>query len=137
MHYAEQAANAAKAGNSGIPVPSPFPGVDMNDHATAPYHGDPSQTSPNEFRARFHRSLVAPSPFRTFTAEGQNAAAAAAAAAVANSTSSSASGSGPPSDPIDPHLNGTVTTEQRQQPPSNLDPDLGPARAETAAVVAS
>ena len=42
--------------------------MDMNEHAVNPYanNGDPNQPTPNEFRARFHRSLVAPSPFRTF-----------------------------------------------------------------------
>lgn len=55
---------------------------------------DSTHPSTNEFRARFHRSLVAPTPFRTFT-DGQ-------AATAAASTPTSASGS--TSDPIDPHL---------------------------------
>ncbi len=122
MHYAEQAAQ----GGGGMPPgpPPPF-AVDMaHEHpggpnAPHPYpppgtsgpgapgaNGDPAQT-PNEFRARFHRSLVAPSPFRTYSD--------AQAAAAASTTPNGAPGSGhPPADPIDPHLSGANGTQSNQ-----------------------
>ena len=97
MHYAEQ---AAKAGGPGMTGPSPFAPVDLSEHAGHPFvTGDPSQPSPNDFRARFHRPLVAPSPFRSFTNDTQTSA-----------TPPSA-GSGP-TDSIDPHLNGPVATAE-------------------------
>jgi hypothetical protein len=84
---------------------------------------DPNQPpQANDFRARFHRSLVAPSPFRSFapppTAQP-----------------------GAPADGIDPHLGA------EQSPPkaaaaaaaavavSAIDPKLGQARGEAEGVV--
>lgn len=127
MHY-EQAANAAKGG--GMPAPT-YPVEMSQDPAANPYGagGDPSQPTPNDFRARFHRPLVAPSPFRTFT-DSQTTA--------TTSTPTSASGSGPSSDPIDPHLNvhGAGTSESRLKPGSlDQDSDLGQARGEAEGVV--
>jgi hypothetical protein len=104
IHYAE----ATKAGGPAMAGPSGFPNVDMND-PNNPYSGDPSQQqpqpSPTDFRARFHRPLVAPSPFRTFTTETQTTA---TTSTPTSATESSATESGPPSDPIDPHLNSVV-----------------------------
>jgi hypothetical protein len=136
MHYAGQ--HAAKVAGSLSGGPNYQPGVEMNDHAANNYN-DPSH--PNEFRARFHRSLVAPSPFRTFT-DTQTAT---------TSTPTSSGGSGPPSDPIDPHLtgaaaaaNGTASTNgtgagtsesRTKHASSNLDPDFGQARGEAEGVV--
>ncbi|KAF8552011.1 hypothetical protein OG21DRAFT_1416861 [Imleria badia] len=93
MHFAQQAAAKAADGSMAGPSAPPFP--DMNDPSTnePPPH-------PNDIRARFHRSLVAPSPFRNFNpAESTTAT---------TSTPTSTPGSGPPSDPIDPHLSGVV-----------------------------
>jgi len=54
----------------------------------------------SEFRARFHRSIAVPSPFRNFNPVDSTTA--------TTSTPTSTPGSGPPSDPIDPHLSGVV-----------------------------
>lgn len=86
---------------------------------------DPNQPPPpppppqaNDFRARFHRSLVAPSPFRTFAPPQPVAVA--------------------PTDGIDPHLGAA------DQPPKTaaavvagtaIDPELGQARGEAEGVV--
>jgi hypothetical protein len=142
MHYAEQAAKAAGGPNSLPGGPANYqPGLEMNDHSANNNYNDPSHPTPNEFRARFHRSLVAPSPFRTFTDTQTTAT---------NSTPTSSGGSGPPSDPIDPHLtgaaaaNGTASTNgtgagtsesRNKYTSSNLDPDLGQARGEAEGVV--
>lgn len=137
MHYAQQ--NAAAA-------PKPPEGGHVADGSVPPYppmsahavnqpmnhvnpavnhqqylHEPPAQGSPNDFRARFHRPLVAPSPFRMGAAEQQQqqqqaatlAAAAAAAAAVAAA--------------------GSAQGEQ-MDPASNLDPALGQARDEAVGV---
>lgn len=99
---------------------SPYGNVDMTDHNTA-YPVDPSQQpQPNDFRARFHRPLVAPSPFRTY-----------AAPQAANSTPSSST-SVPGSDPIDPHL-GVGVGDHGQK--AAIDPELGQARGEAEGVV--
>lgn len=140
MHYAEQAAKAAGGPNNLPSGPTTYPpGVEMNDHSANSHYNDPSQPAPNEFRARFHRPLVAPSPFRTFT-DTQTTA-------TTSTPTSTSGGSGPPSDPIDPHLtgaaaNGTAngagagTSESRtKHASSKLDPDLGQARGEAEGVV--
>ena len=74
------------------------------------------QGSPNDFRARFHRPLVAPSPFRMGTEQQQQAIAAVAAVAAAGAAAAAA-GEQPPLDPT-----------------SNLDPQLGQARDEAVGV---
>ncbi|EPQ57792.1 hypothetical protein GLOTRDRAFT_114429 [Gloeophyllum trabeum ATCC 11539] len=87
MHYAEQA--KAAGGTYEHPV----------NHG----YTDPSQPPPTDFRARFHRPLVAPSPFQQ------------ASAAASSSPPSSAPGQ-PSSDPIDPNLtNGQGQQQQQQQ----------------------
>ncbi|KAK0485322.1 hypothetical protein EDD18DRAFT_1311743 [Armillaria luteobubalina] len=84
LHYEQQAAAAA---NGGPPPPPPFT-VDI-EHSTAVYQQPPPpppQDPTNEFRARFHRSLIAPSPFQT------------------SSQPPSTPASGSVADQIDPHL---------------------------------
>jgi len=51
-------------------------------------------SSASDFRTRFQRPLVAPSPFRTFTADTQT---------TTPTSTSTSNASGPPSDGIDPH----------------------------------
>ena len=75
------------------------------------------QGSPNDFRARFHRPLVAPSPFR-LGAEQQQAAIEAVAAAAAAAVAAAAA-AGP---------------EQPMGTNGNLDPQLGQAREEAVGV---
>ncbi|KZT23985.1 hypothetical protein NEOLEDRAFT_1117260 [Neolentinus lepideus HHB14362 ss-1] len=77
MHYAEQA--KAAGGTYEHPV----------NHG----YTDPSQPPPTDFRARFHRPLVAPSPFQQ------------APATTSSPPSNSATGQ-QSSDPIDPNLTG-------------------------------
>ena len=68
--------------------PAPFP------HPNGPGPADPNQAAAtNEFRTRFHRSIVGPTPFGTFT-ENQTAS---------TTTPSSTSGSTQETT-IDPHL---------------------------------
>lgn len=90
MHYEQHPHGSAPFGdpNGGPPNGNPFPPP-----------GEPA----NEFRARFHRSLVAPTPFQT----------ASAAVAAANA---SQNGTPPPAqDAIDPNLaNGVPKTEPRR-----------------------
>jgi len=102
-HYAEHAIKAGLPPN--MPGP-PYPLVDLtvphDQHPFAIPTNGPADASTNEFRARFHRSLVAPTPFRTFAAEGQ--------APAATPAPTSTSGSVPsPADTIDPHLATTAT----------------------------
>ncbi|KAG6371940.1 hypothetical protein JVT61DRAFT_8951 [Boletus reticuloceps] len=97
MHFAQQAAAAKAADGSmaGLSAP-PFP--DMSDSTNS--FGEQASPHASEFRARFHRSLVAPSPFRNINPADSTTA--------TTSTPTSTPGSGPPSDPIDPHLSGVV-----------------------------
>jgi len=82
---------------------------------------DPNQPPPpppqaNDFRARFHRSLVAPSPFRTFVPPQPVA----------------------PADGIDPHLGAAdqaPKTTAVVSAGSAIDPELGQARGEAEGVV--
>jgi hypothetical protein len=102
MHYAEQAAKAVGAGNMSVSAgggASTY--ADMSEANGNGAYTDPSNPTPNEFRARFHRPLVAPSPFGTFTDNQQ---------ASATTPTTSTTGSGPPSDPIDPHLTAASAT---------------------------
>jgi hypothetical protein len=103
MHYAEQAAKAVGAGNMSVSAgggASTY--ADMSEaNGNGAAYTDPSNPTPNEFRARFHRPLVAPSPFGTFTDNQQ---------ASATTPTTSTTGSGPPSDPIDPHLTAAAAT---------------------------
>ena len=147
MHFAAQGGKPVGGPNTLPGGPSTYPSVvEMNDPTANNNYSDPTQPTPNEFRARFHRSLAAPSPFRTFT-DAQTTA--------TTSTPTSSGGSGPPSDPIDPNLTGVAasgavnkngvgvaagtgvgTSESRKtHASSNLDPDLGQARGGAEGVV--
>ncbi|KIJ10536.1 hypothetical protein PAXINDRAFT_172098 [Paxillus involutus ATCC 200175] len=124
MHFAQQAAAKAVDGSMAGPSGAPFP--DMNDPSANGF-GDQSQPHASDFRARFHRSLVAPSPFRNFNpAESTTAT---------TSTPTSTPGSGPPSDPIDPHLNGVVLAAGDSPQKVTLDPGFGQAKGEAEGVV--
>lgn len=92
-----------------------------------PYVHDPSQ-APVDFRARFQRSLVAPSPFQSTPAS----------ATLSPSASSSApANSATTSDTLDPNI--SLHSEDHRPPLSGdvtngLDPQLGQARDEAAGV---
>ncbi|KJA24255.1 hypothetical protein HYPSUDRAFT_184125 [Hypholoma sublateritium FD-334 SS-4] len=100
MHYAEQ---VAKNGAQAPGLPPPY-GVELTSHDPAspathafahpggPGPADATQAAVNEFRARFHRSIIAPAPFRTAFGDGASSAGAPAAGGAA------------PADAIDPHL---------------------------------
>ncbi|KAI8982921.1 hypothetical protein BD414DRAFT_537933 [Trametes punicea] len=106
----------------------------MGDHVTGhPYVHDPAQA--NDFRARFHRPLVAPSPFRSTIVNGSGQQESSAPAAT--------SASAPPGGPSAPPPNGldaalsAVAGSSEQRPLSNpptIDPQLGQARDEAAGV---
>lgn len=91
------------------------------------YVHDPTQGSPNDFRARFHRPLVAPSPFRTgvMSADPQQqpnmASSSASAASITAANTSTAQGSVP-------------APESMDTSGANLDPQLGQARDEAVGV---
>jgi hypothetical protein len=102
MHYAE---HVAKNGGQPPGMPAPYP-VDLTQHESqsappapfphpnGPGPADPNQAAAtNEFRTRFHRSIVGPTPFAAFT-ENQTAS---------TTTPSSTSGS-TQENTIDPHL---------------------------------
>ncbi|KAI0064516.1 hypothetical protein BV25DRAFT_1822878 [Artomyces pyxidatus] len=124
MHYAQQAqvANAVQKPPDGHALAeassAPYGDVGMADHAPQ-YTVDPSHPQANEFRARFHRSLVAPSPFRTFGAPQPN-------------STSSSSASVPGSESLDPHM-GVAVVDHGQK--AVIDPELGQARGEAEGVV--
>ena len=111
MHYAQHAGKPDGTDPSG---PFPPPPVD------AVYGGEPGQ----DFRARFHRSLVAPTPFRTFPPEAHHGL---------QGPSPNGPGSGATGEPIDPHL---VVIQQpadgNKLGTQSIDPSLGRARAEAA-----
>jgi len=122
LHYAQQAADAAKASGA-IPGPSSaYPQVDQhmsNGASSASYANEHAHQQASEFRSRFQRPLVAPSPFRTFTADTQT---------TTPTSTATSNASGPPSDVIDPHI-----SEGR---PSHVDTsDLVQARGEAEGVV--
>lgn len=86
----------------------------MNDPSGSGF-GEQPPPHANDFRARFHRSLVAPSPFRNFNPADSTTA--------TTSTPTSTPGSGPPSDPIDPHLSGVVMGAGDGRQKVTVDPD--------------
>jgi hypothetical protein len=90
--------------------------------ATADPNQQPPPPQATDFRARFHRSLVAPSPFRTFAPPQQVA----------------------PADGIDPHLGAAeqasktaaaTATAAAAVAAAAIDPELGQARGEAEGVV--
>ena len=109
MHYAQAHAPKAPDG-SALPDPN-APYSQLGEHVPGhPYVHDPAQA--NDFRARFHRPLVAPSPFR------------APIAAEQPPQPSGANGAGGQGDGLEAHLQSAV----------GLDPHLGQAREEAAGV---
>ncbi|RPD56408.1 hypothetical protein L226DRAFT_491585 [Lentinus tigrinus ALCF2SS1-7] len=123
MHYA-QAQHAPPKAPDGAPLPDPnAPYNAMAEHVAQghPYVHDPAQA--NDFRARFHRPLVAPSPFRSSIVPGS--------APQEGAAQPQMSASAPPGGPSAPTANGT------EPPPPNqpaIDPQLGQARDEAAGV---
>ncbi|KAI0086256.1 hypothetical protein BDY19DRAFT_986749 [Irpex rosettiformis] len=120
MHFAHPN-NAPKPPDANQPVPdgsvsAPFNTIPPHPH---PYVHDPTQGSPNDFRARFHRSLVAPVPFRTgvMGTEAQQPGMPSASAPVPGQNPNAPQGV----EPMD-------TTN------ANLDPQLGQARDEAVGV---
>ncbi|PCH37652.1 hypothetical protein WOLCODRAFT_22747 [Wolfiporia cocos MD-104 SS10] len=134
MAYAHHAANGHKAPDGSTvqqdPNAPPYPPPPLN------YVHDPSQGPPNDFRARFHRPLVAPSPFRSAIvgADSQQQPPPPASGSAAPGPSgegmdphlATAPGPGPgPGEPPRPSLLATV---------AGIDPQLGQARDEAAGV---
>ncbi|KAI0771059.1 hypothetical protein BD413DRAFT_613581 [Trametes elegans] len=130
MHYAH-----APKGPDGPALGDPnAPYGGMAEHVPGhPYVHDPAQA--NDFRARFHRPLVAPSPFRSTIVNGSGQQDGAAPAA----TSASAPPGGPAAPPpnsLDAALT-AVANAAEPRPLSNpptIDPQLGQARDEAAGV---
>jgi hypothetical protein len=110
IHFAQQHAGKQPDGTDPT-APFPPPPVD------AVYGAEPGQ----DFRARFHRSLVAPTPFRTFPPDAHPGL----------QGPSPNPGSGPTGEPIDPHL---VVIQQpadgNKLGAQSIDPALSRARAE-------
>ncbi|KAI0748723.1 hypothetical protein C8Q80DRAFT_1219744 [Daedaleopsis nitida] len=114
----------------------------MGEHVQGhPYVHDPSQAT-NDFRARFHRPLVAPSPFRSTVVGGS--------APADGSTQQQMSASAPPGVPSAPSASGVngaaagdgsaisagngVQEQRTVQSTPAIDPQLGQARDEAAGV---
>ncbi|KAG6840927.1 hypothetical protein C0991_003185 [Blastosporella zonata] len=130
-HYAEQAAKAGLAPpNLGPTYPielSPEQQAQVQQQAqqyaaAAAAALPPPDGNASEFRNRFHRSLAAPTPFRTYPAEPGGS----------GSTPSSSGGAPPPEGAavtsaaaIDPHLNGQPNGRKSESPGSG-DGDFGP-----------
>jgi hypothetical protein len=108
MHYAEQAAKGAGA----PPGPPPNLGAPSYIPLTHDEHGNPTpfgappppgpptgDPNANEFRARFHRPLLAQSPFRAYTTDAQQQTAPATPAPTNPAGTN-------PAEAIDPHLSG-------------------------------
>ncbi|KAL0946447.1 hypothetical protein HGRIS_012670 [Hohenbuehelia grisea] len=126
-------------GTMGVGPPPGFLPVEQPNGNNLPFPPPPpgAEATSNEFRARFHRSLAVPAPFRTYNEAAQAAVAAAAVAAAVNSAPNSAA-SAPSDSAIDPHLGGTAgpsangpSSESRSQPgATSLEPDFRQARGE-------
>ncbi|KAI0374603.1 hypothetical protein BV20DRAFT_986301 [Pilatotrama ljubarskyi] len=130
MHYAH-APKAPDGPALGDPN-APYGG--MGDHVPGPYVHDPAQA--NDFRARFHRPLVAPSPFRSTIVNGSGQQESAAAAATSASAPPGGPSAPPPPNGLDAALS-AVAGSSEQRPMSNpptIDPQLGQARDEAAGV---
>jgi len=124
IHFAHNATNAPKPPD-GTTVPDGTVASPYNAMTAHPYVHDPTQGSPNDFRARFHRPLVAPSPFRTGVMgadpQQQNIASSSASTANMTGTNPGATQGVPAGEPLDTSGN-------------NLDPQLGQARDEAVGV---
>lgn len=127
MHYAQNAAAAPKPPEGGhVPDGSVPPYPPMNAHAVNATINHAvnqqylhEQGSPNDFRARFHRPLVAPSPFRMGAEQQQQQQQAIAAVAAVAAAGAAAA---------------AVAEQPTMDPTSNLDPQLGQAREEAVGV---
>lgn len=121
MHYAQQAADAAKAsGQPSLAGPSSYSPADPRtpDGHSASFASSQHQPSSTDFRTRFQRSMVVPSPFRTFAADSH----------ITPPSTTTSNASGPSSDGIDPHL-----SDRRHN--RVVSSDLGQARSEAEGVV--
>ena len=131
MHYAQ--AHAPKAPDGSTLDPNAAYNQ-MGEHVPGhPYVHDPAQA--NDFRARFHRPLVAPSPFRSAVVP---AAGGPGEAPPPGSASAPPGGPPPPQGQGQPGQNG-VEGDGRAPPgmptgPPTIDPQLGQARDEAAGV---
>ena len=127
MHYAQQNAAAAAAApkppegghvpDGSVPQYPPIAAHAVNqpiNHAVHQQYVHNEQGNPNDFRARFHRPLVAPSPFRMGAEQQQT---------IANPSASTATLA-----PAGP------SQVEQLDPNSNLDPQLGQARDEAVGV---
>lgn len=123
MHYAHHPANAPKPSDGSAEAAAAASYAALADHAASHtyIHESSSHIPPNDFRARFARPLVAPSPFR----------ASIEAAQTNGAVVSSASTNGGQPESLDPHL---TTKAPPAPPPLTLDPQLGQARDEAATV---
>ena len=140
MHYAQHAPKAPDG--SALPDPN-APYGPMGEHVPGhPYVHDPVQA--NDFRARFHRPLVAPSPFRSSITVGGSGTQEGAPQPQQQQPPMSASAppGGPPPPPAvngaDPGALAGQPGEQRPPTVPNggpaIDPQLGQARDEAAGV---
>ncbi|OCH92244.1 hypothetical protein OBBRIDRAFT_690483, partial [Obba rivulosa] len=133
MHFAHHPANAPKppdGTNVGDPNVPPYP---MGDHVNHPFVQDPSQAPPNDFRARFHRPLVAPSPFRSAIV-GPDAQPTVSSTAPSSTTSTSAAASSMPPSLEAPAIPGEQRPPHLAHGPGTIDPGLGQARDEAVGV---
>lgn len=130
MHYAQQNAAAAAAApkppegghvpDGSVPQYPPMSAHAVNQTINHAVHQQyvHEQGAPNDFRARFHRPLVAPSPFQQQAIANASANVATIAAAAA---AAAAAVPGP-------------SQVESIDPSSNLDPQLGQARDEAVGV---
>ena len=147
MHFAHHPPAPGKdgatlpQGNADHTAPLYPPPPNMSDHPH-PYVHDPSQPPPNDFRARFHRQLTAPSPFRTgiVTPDGQ-AQPGTITASSSGAASASTSGSVQQGEGIDSNVPASANTNNAEHRPGpgqlgglTIDPQLGQARDEAAGV---
>ncbi|KAI1791752.1 hypothetical protein LXA43DRAFT_392584 [Ganoderma leucocontextum] len=147
MHYAQAHVPKAPDGST-LPDPN-GPYGQLGEHVPGhPYAHDPAQA--NDFRARFHRPLVAPSPFRSAIVASGSAPGPQEGSAPPQQQSASAPPGvpsaapppPPPPPPGPPATNGiddalAGTSEQgaiSNPPPPAIDPQLGQARDEAAGV---
>ncbi|GBE81638.1 hypothetical protein SCP_0400090 [Sparassis crispa] len=137
MHaFAHHPGNAQKAPD-GSAMHDPNAPYQMNDHGvTHPYVHDPSQAPPNDFRARFHRPLVAPSPFRSAIVDpdAQQQQQPGTAPSSSASVSASVGPPGPSAESLDPHLSAGSAQSDQRNGVVGIDPQLGQARDEAAGV---
>jgi hypothetical protein len=112
LSEAQAAAAAAAAAVLGQPYPTADPSQQQQQQQQQPQQPPPPQ---NDFRARFQRSLVTPSPFGTFALPPAQPSA--------------------PADGIDPHLGATEQSPSATATAATaIDPELGQARGEAEGV---